>query len=120
MADDQPTREKAQARVEEAREELEEAQQGLATTVAPGGMAPLTVEVLEGNTVKDEAGVHHGPGDEFVVEGLTAVGLAQAGHVIITGTHDGELLTPEELREAAIEAEAAALEARAEELRSAL
>jgi hypothetical protein len=85
--DKPPTPRQAEKRVEEARAELEQAQ-AMQATVARGGMADLLVEVLPDNTVKDESGKHHEAGSQFAVEGLTAVGLAQAGHVKIVGTKE--------------------------------
>ena len=103
--------EQADEAVAAAQEQLEEAQQARAE-VARGGMDPLIVKVLPGNTLKDEFGEHHGPGSTFAVDGLTAVALAQGGHVTITGTGSEPLPDDDERRKAAAKAEEKHLRAR--------
>ena len=110
-----PTPQQAEEAVDAAREELEEAQ-AVQAQVARGGMAALVVKVLPGNSVKDEFGKLHGPGGTFAIDGLTAVSLAQGGHVTITGTHDKELPDDDERRKLARKAEAEHLQARLKEL----
>lgn len=116
MADEKlPTEKQARERVEDAREQLESAQQ-LQAQVARGGTPHLVVEVLPGNTIHHE-GETYSEGDKFAVEGLTAVGLLTAGHVAPKGLHEGDLPTEEQRREAGRKREIAQLEERLKELR---
>ena len=108
-----PDEKAAQKRVDEAQEQLAEAQQELQSAHAAGGLAHLTVKVRPGNTVW-QAGESHGEGSEFPVEALTAVGLAQQGHVTITGTHEGQL--PHESGDEKADAKAAAERSRKAEV----
>jgi hypothetical protein len=59
-------------------------EEGLQAQAGPA-VPNIVCEVLPGNTVV-HGGKHHEPGDQFEVEGPTAIALVQAGHVSIVGS----------------------------------